>query len=312
MKIGVGSAAIASLGEPREAYKALREIGFTAVDLDLGEKWSVGQIGKNETWGFFDQSLDEITSFFKRYSDAAKENGIDIFQAHAPFPTARLGKDEINAYTFMAIEKCIRILPAIGCRYIVVHPICTDKPMSDDEAFEMNFDLFKRFIPALLETDTVICVENVYHYYMGRILSISASNAEFLSRLVDELNLFAGKECFGICYDAGHGNITGKSHYRELLVYGDRLKTLHLHDTDGVHDTHLIPYTGRYIDRQATDWEGMLKGLAKIGYNGSINFENGSGVLAFPQIAQPAALQLDACIGKYFDERIEYYKAEGV
>ena len=310
MKIGVGSAAVACLGEPKETYRALSEMGFTAIDLDMGEKWSVGQIGKNETWGFFDQSLDEITAFFKRYADAARDNGIDVFQTHAPFPTARIGHEEMNAYTLMAIEKCIRSLPALGCRNIVVHPIQTDKHMSDEEAFGLNFELFKSFIPALKETDTVMCIENCYHYYMGRILAISVSNAEFLSRLVDELNCLAGVECFGICYDTGHGNITGKSHYRELLVYGDRLKTLHMHDTDGVHDTHLIPYTGRYLDRQATDWEGILKALAKIGYNGSLNFENGSGVLAFPRVAQAAALQLDACIGKYFNERIEYYKNE--
>ena len=312
MKIGVGSAATVSLGEPNDMCKALSSFGFTAIDLDFGEKWSVGQIYKNEMYGFFDQSIDEITAYFKRYADAARDNGIDIFQTHAPFPTARIDHEEMNAYTQMAIEKCIRVLPALGCRNIVVHPIQTDKQMSDEEAFEMNFALFKSFISVLKETDTVMCIENCYHYYMGRILSISVSNAEFLSKLVDELNAFAGKECFGICYDTGHGNITGKSHYRELLVYGNRLKTLHMHDTDGVHDTHLIPYTGRYLDRQATDWEGILKALAKIGYNGSLNFENGSGVLAFPKVAQAAALQLDACIGKYFNERIEYYKSENL
>ena len=312
MKIGIGSAAISSLGEPKNAYKSLSEFGFSSIDLDMGEKWSVGQISKGEMFGFFDQSVEEISEHFKKYTDEAHKNGIDVFQAHAPFPTARIGYDEMNAYTRMAIEKCIRVLPAIGCRNIVVHPIQTDRHMSDDEAFELNFELYKSFIPVLKETNTVICIENVYHYYMGRILAISASNAEFLSKLVDELNILAGAEHFGICYDTGHGNITGKSHYRELLVYGARLKTLHMHDTDGVHDTHLIPYTGRYLDRQATDWEGILKALAKIGYNGALNFENSSGVTAFPKIAQPAALQLNACIGKYFNERIEYYKNESL
>ena len=310
MKIGICNSTLGSLGEIDERYTVANNMGFSAIDLNMGEKWSVGQIYRNEAYGFFDQSVEEITEYFKKHADAARANGIDVFQTHAPFPTARLGEDGMNAYTQMAIEKCIKALPLLGCRNIVVHPICTDRHMSDDEAFELNFELFKSFIPALKETGTVMCIENAYHYYMGRILSISVSNAEFLSKLVDGLNVLAGDECFGICYDTGHGNITGKSHYRELLVYGKRLRTLHIHDTDGVHDTHLVPFTGRYLDRQATDWEGILKALAKIGYDGCLSFESDSGIMAFPEVAQPAALQLNACIGKYFNERIEYYKTE--
>ena len=312
MKIGVCNSCFKIIEDMEERYDSAKKMGYTAIDLDLGEKWSVGQIYRNERCGFFDKSESEIAEYFSKYTDVARAKGIEVFQAHAPFPTARIGEDETNAYTRMAIEKCIKVLPALGCRNLVVHPICTDRHMSDDEAFELNFQLFSAFVPVLKETDVVLCIENAYHYYMGRILSISASNAEFLSRLVDELNRFAGKDCFGICYDTGHANITGKNHYRELLVCGDRLKTLHIHDTDGVHDTHLIPYTGRYLDRPATDWEGILKALARIGYDGCLSFESDSGIMDFPKNAQAAALELTACIGKYFNERIEFYRAENI
>lgn len=154
----------------------------------------------------------------------------------------------------------------------------------------------------------VMCLENAYHYYKGRIRSISASNADYLVRLTEKLNEFAGVECFGICYDSGHANITGKDQYREILTIGKHLKVLHLHDTDGVHDTHLIPYTSRYLDRQATDWEGILKALAVIGYEGSINFECDSGILAIPQEARRDALSLTASIGKYFVRKIDEYR----
>ena len=123
------------------------------------------------------------------------------------------------------------------------------------------------------------------------------------------LNEMAGEECFGICYDTGHANITGKDHYPEILAYGKHLKVLHLHDTDGVHDNHLIPYTGRYLDRQATDWEGILKALAVIGYEGSLNFEIESGITAFPAEARADAMRLVASIGKCFAAKIEKYRA---
>ena len=143
---------------------------------------------------------------------------------------------------------------------------------------------------------------------ISRLFRISASNSAFLLRLLEKLNEVAGEECFGICYDSGHANITGKDHYKEILAYGKHLKVLHLHDTDGVHDTHLIPYTGRYLDRQATDWDSILAALAEIGYDGSINFECEGSITAFPENARPDALRLLASIGKHFAHKIAEYR----
>lgn len=308
MKIGICSSVLNCLGDVNERYKRASEMGYTAIDLNMGEKWSVGQIYKKENFGFFDKSVDEIIEYFSQHSSAAKLNGIEVFQAHAPFPSARMGLDEMNAYTRMTFEKCVLAAEAIGCPNLVVHPIHVGEHISDDEAFEVNFEHFKGFSELLVRTGVTMCIENAYYYVNGRINCASESNAEFLIRLVDALNAFAGSECFAICYDTGHGNITGKDHYRELLVYGKHLRTLHIHDTDGVHDTHLIPYTGRYLDRQATDWTGILKGLAKIGYDGCLSFESDSGILGMPEDVRPAAINLNASIGKFFDRKIKEYK----
>ena len=177
--------------------------------------------------------------------------------------------------------------------------------------FAADFSLFSSYVEDLKKHGVMMCIENLYYYYNGRIRSINASNSAYLVRLVESLNELAGEECFGICYDTGHGNITGKDHYGELLTYGKHLKVLHIHDTDGVHDTHLIPYTGRYLDRQATDWEGILRALAEIGYDGSINFECDGGVEGLPREVREEAVRLVAAIGKFFVNRIESYKAEG-
>ena len=99
MKIGICNSTLSSLGEVDERYTAANNMGFSAIDLDMGEKWSVGQIYRNEAYGFFDQSVEEIAEYFKKYADAARASGIEVFQTHAPFPTARLGEDAMNAYS---------------------------------------------------------------------------------------------------------------------------------------------------------------------------------------------------------------------
>ena len=296
-----------SLGDIENRYKIVAEMGYRAVDLGVNE-WSVGQIYKNETYGFFDKDIKELIAYYRTYQEAAKKHGIEIGQMHAPFPSARVGMTEINAYIQTVFEKCIQIAGAIDCKYLVVHPICSDAYTTVDQDLEADFALFSPYVNSLKKYGVTMCLENAYHYFQGRIRSISASGAEYLVRLVEKLNAFSGEECFGICYDSGHGNITGKDHYKEIFACGKHLKVLHLHDTDGVHDTHLIPYTGRYLDRPATDWEGILKALGEIEYAGTINFECDSGILAFPDEARADALRLTASIGKYFARKIKEYR----
>ena len=229
---------------------------------------------------------------------------------HAPFPSALIDNENMNPYIQFVFKKCIQIASALDCKYLVAHPIRFADRSTEEQDFEVNLKLFSAYIDTLKENNVMMCLENCYHYFRGRITSISASNSAFLLRLLEKLNEMAGEECFGICYDSGHANITGKDHYKEILAYGKHLKVLHLHDTDGVHDTHLIPFTGRYLDRQATDWDGILAALAEIEYDGCINFECESAVSAFPENARADALRLLASIGKNFVAKIEEYRGK--
>lgn len=292
-----------------ECYKLAAELGYNSVDLSSRE-WSVGEIYKEQMSGHYDKSLEELEAYYKPMYEAATKYGIIFNQLHAPFPTARTGYPELNAYIHMTFEKCIHIARMLKSKYLVVHGVHVDNHRTVEEDFQYHLDLFSTFIPLLKEQGVVMCIENTYYYYVGRINCYSGSNSEFLVRLVEELNKMAGAECFGLCYDVGHGNITGKDQFQEILAYGDHLKVLHIHDTDGTFDTHLIPYTARYTDRQGTDWDGVLKALAKINYNGVINFESDGGILGFPKELRRAALYLNAEIGKYFSKRIEEYKKE--
>lgn len=304
MKISIGNKPCGFLGDLDDRYKIAAEMGLTAIDLQI-EEWTVGQIQKGETFGFFDKSIEELIEYYSAYYQAAKKYGIVIYQMHAPFPSAMIDGAEMNPYIQFVFKKCIQIASAIDCKYLVVHPFRVGDHTTEEHDFETNLNLFSPYIEMLKQNNVIMCLENCYHYYKGRIISISASNSSFLMRLMNKLNEMAGEECFGICYDVGHANITGKDHYKEILAYGSHLKVLHLHDTDGVHDTHLMPYTGRYLDRQATDWDGVLKALAQIGYDGCINFECESGVSAFPEDARAEAIRLLVSIGKCFVKKIE-------
>lgn len=310
LKVGIQNSLIVQLGDVQNCYRFASEIGIGAVDLSLSEHWSISQINKNEMYGFFDKTIEEIYEYYRTYKEAAESNGITIHQMHAPFPSMKVGNHEMNAYIHMAFEKCIRLASFLDCRYVVVHPIYVDAYRTEDEDFQVNFNAFLTYADLLKETGVMMCIENAYWVFEGRILSCSGSKASFLVRLVEALNERSGSECFGLCYDNGHANVTGKDQYQEILTFNKHLKVLHIHDTDGTFDNHLIPYTSRYLDRPGTDWTGILKGLAKINYDGCISFETDGGVCGFPKELRRDVLRLNASIGKYFVDTIERYKRE--
>lgn len=151
----------------------------------------------------------------------------------------------------------------------------------------------------------VICLENMFIDQKAHLTEGACSDFVEAAAWIDELNEIAGEEIFGFCFDVGHANILGKNLYQSVLALGGRLKILHIHDNDGVSDLHTMPYTfARSWNSAATDWEGFLRGLREIKYEGVINFETFRCMESFPEELHPFVLRLLAEMGRYFSAQI--------
>ncbi len=73
-------------------------------------------------------------------------------------------------------------------------------------------------------------------------------------------------EFVGLCYDSGHGNISGDGLDR-LAEHTDRLLALHLHDNDSTGDQHRLPFMG------TVDWERLAGLIARSSYRKWVNLE---------------------------------------
>ena len=71
----------------------------------------------------------------------------------------------------------------------------------------------------------------------------------------------------GLCYDSGHGNLTGQRGLDELETLTDRLIALHLHDNDGSGDHHQLLFTG------TVDWPRLATLIARSSYRGCVSSE---------------------------------------
>ena len=119
-------------------------------------------------------------------------------------------------------------------------------------------------------------------------------------QMIDNLNASAGETIFGCCYDTGHANLTGRNVYEDICTLGSRLMCLHIHENDGLHDQHLIPYTQQNPLTKApyADWGGLCKALGQIAYTGPISFEVHPALRAAPPALTEELLKLTASVGQ--------------
>ena len=90
----------------------------------------------------------------------------------------------------------------------------------------------------------------------------------------------------GFLVDSGHSQISGDLN-ETVSRAGKLLKSLHLHDNDGVNDLHQVPGTG------VCDWAELAKALSEADYAGPIMYEVGF----IPREEQMSAL--DAIMRNY-------------
>ena len=76
-----------------------------------------------------------------------------------------------------------------------------------------------------------------------------------------------GPQYLGLCYDCGHGNLTGRG-LDQLEALKERLIAVHLHDNDGNGDQHKIPFTG------TVDWPRLAGIMACSAYGKCVSMES--------------------------------------
>lgn len=288
--------------KPAESMKYIKECGFEGVDYNINSLFQFSFDEENLT-SFFDKSLEEIYEYYIPLKVAAKENGISFSQAHALFPPYHQGggRDALNDYLLMVMEKMIAACGYLECPSIVIHPWIDwdNHDLAKEE--EINMRIYTHMIPFAKQYGVKICLEN-----MG--VDSWSTDVNDVCRHIDELNAIAGEDIFGFCLDIGHAKMTGKILYRYIKALGKRLTVLHIHDNDGTKDAHVMPFTQVNMqngNELSIDWDGMLKGLKEIGYEGPLAFETFQGITVIPPEMKKDALKYICAAGKYMRNKIE-------
>ena len=233
--------------------------------------------------------------FYVELRKYAVSKGITFGQTHAPFASAYVDKNKAEK-RFGEIVTSMKYSSYLGAPFMVVHP-CQHFDYSQankDAIYQYNLDFYRRLIPYYEKYGVKVAIENINsHDKFG-----FASAPEAIKMLHDELD----NEAFSVCFDVGHVNMVGIDPADAIRVLGKRIGCLHVHDNDGVHDTHTLPYYG------TINWDSVAKALADVHYQGTLNYEAAAFVSKIPEDIYRESAKYMSIVGHKIIEQIENYR----
>lgn len=208
--------------------------------LNMGK--AAGDIGAN-TFQFFTRNprgskakaldIDDINA----YQEYAKEHGLSVILAHAPYTLNPCSKDErVREFAFETMEDDLRRLEYLPGNYYNFHP-GSHVGQGSDEGIKQIAEVLNHILKP--EQTTTVLLETM----SGKGTEVGRSFEE-LRGIIDlvELDSHVGV-CLDTChvYDAGYDivqDLDGVLKEFDEIVGLDRLKALHINDSKNPFESH--------------------------------------------------------------------------
>ena len=200
---------------------AIRSVGFDAVCLDFE-----AELAATET------SWDNQVRLCEKY-------GLPIENVHLTGAgmTSVWSEDAAGDAVIDRLVKELSDMASLGIRVGIAHVTWGhDRPAG---SFALGLSRYLRAAEAAEKYGVYLALENSVY-------------PEYVRYLLDNIN----SKHVGFCWDSGHENAFSPGE-DFLDAYADRLLAMHIHDNDGVHDLHAMPFTG------TVNWEHAVRGLKR-------------------------------------------------
>ncbi len=256
MRLGMMTETFKRFLSQEESLKLMKDLGFDVADITL---FKTGDFTKPDP-DIFNGDYILRAKQIRKYAD---EIGMPIVQSHAPFPVHIEGNDEYNRYIMGILIKCIEVCGILGVKNLIIHPW-------NNWNYKENAIFFKKLLPYAKKHNVVICTENMWNWNHDENHAINAacsSPNDFLKH-IEEVN----DNYLQACVDVGHANMMGKADKdttpsNMIRTLDNHIKCFHIHDNDGIHDSHETPFT------MNLDWDSLAKAIKDINYRGDLIIE---------------------------------------
>ena len=303
-KIGVNTEYWYREDAPEESLRYIAECGIESIDYDICSLFDK-TFDEETLTSFFDQDWEDLCKYYDRVNAAMEANNLVFSQWHGIFPIYYPNDAARTEYLLKMTDVMIALCAYTNCPAIVIHP-WTSKVLTKKQEMDINFDLYRRLIPAAKKYGVKICLENLFFRPGRDCLEGACADVGEAIAYIDQLNEEAGEEIFAFCLDTGHANIVGKNLYQYVTSLGHRLMLMHINENTRQDDNHMIPYT--QLDRgnkmTSINWDELLRGLKDIGYKGDLCFETHKAIKMMPDEVKQDGIRFITSIGRYFRKRL--------
>ena len=252
MKISTEINSIAKIAGMERAVELCAKAGFDAWDFSLFDMCQIDECGNyiptpNGLLG------NNCLKFARSLKKIGEDNGIVCNQSHAPFPV------RIKAIAD-CLERAIECTAEAGGEICVIHP-------DNNKSAEQNAEMYARLLTIAKACNVKIATENMWNWdhVANHPRHAACSSAEDFIKHIDILD----DPYLVACLDIGHAEMrtAGDGAVNMIRKMGHRIKALHLHDNDLLHDSHQLPFS------MNIDFSSVVKALKEIGYSGYFTLE---------------------------------------
>lgn len=282
-KISTTTEGFYSYGTLEEIVLLLKNSGFTAYDCSMVNGKGYNDLIASENYADRARAL-------RAYSD---EIDFPCNQAHAPFPSARVGDEKYNAEISGKLIRALEVSGILGAKVCVVHP-CND--YSPEENAER---VYLPLAPYAKKAGVKIGVENMWNWNNAKNIFAPAACSSPENYLA-HMKLLP-PDAFVANLDIGHAELRAMNTSAPEMIraLGGYFQSIHLHDVNFYEDSHTLPFV------EKIDFSAVIEAMKEVRYAGDITLEAIRFAEKMPKELMPAAAKFMAEVAAYFKKRLD-------
>ncbi len=239
---------------------------------------------------------------FAHFIQDCVEKRVCLNAMRAPRLKWNTTRTDQNSLMLQSGKDCIKECVKAECRYIVIQPLFSG--ISKADIWRENHAYYYILGQLAKDAGIRILMENQCGYVNEHFVRGICSDGVVASEWIDELNAELGEEVFGFCLDTGACHLCGQDMGEMAVILGKRVKAVLVRECDGIHEASRLPFTGKNEMVHDTDWQGLIRGLRRIDFDGILIMDASDTLRGFSHLIRSHAYLLMRSVADYLKWQI--------